>query len=261
LSEVRPYERHEKGHIEEVRPYERWEAHKHIGLPGGLPADDLHELDDYKSTGYGWLNRALRKPGGEVPARRLARSVGLIDHAFSQAVPTAHPVVAYRGARGFLPRHLVPGSVLHDKAYMSTSTDENTARGFVGSDGKVVRITVSAGERLLSLDNMAEAGLLPGWEGSGEHEVLLPRDRDLEVTGVHGDIVEARLLPAEKAAEISLEPVLRKSPADVLAKAAVYKAEHKIAATAAGDDRSDRFVWGPGDVEITGRFADASPIP
>jgi hypothetical protein len=259
LAQVRGFEREVRGREEEVRPYERFQVHSHIGLPGELPDDSFYELDDYKNQGYRQVNYNLRHPDEPLPGSspaRLAISAGYLDHAFDMAVPTSHSVAVYRGARGFLPERITPGTELHDDAYMSTSTDKDVAESFLGGtgQGKIIRITVPAGERMLSYKNLYEEGKLTDQTGDGEDEVLLPRGRTIRVTGVHGNIVEARLLPAEgKPRDLAPTAKPKSSAKDALAKALAYK-QAQVAATqlalSSTDDRSSRFVWQPGDIRI-----------
>jgi ADP-ribosyltransferase exoenzyme len=278
LAEVRGYVREAHGREEEVRPYEKaleGEAvHTHIGLPESLTDYSRNELSDYKYQGYQWLNpylragsraEASRRVVGLPPERAVERKLRLMDQAFRQAAPTSRPVTVYRGVRGFLPERITSGTVLRDGAYMSTTTDMRVARDFAGSDPsqKVVRITVPAGEKALSMGNLVAAGAVQGLDPEEadfdrEREVLLPRGRSLRVTGVHGGIVDAELLPAETAPQPVAHPQATApalSPAQqALAKAAAYRKTHPVAATmvlSRTASRASRFIWRPGDVQIT----------
>lgn len=257
LAQVRGYVREEHGRLVRVRPFERRNVHRHAGLPGELPPDSLYALGEYKSTGFGWLNKYLRN-GFLLPSQQggPARVIPHLDRAFELARPTTHPVAVYRGARGFLPDKITPGAVLRDGAYISTTTDKSVAKAFLKYGvGKpwLIRITVPPGEHILSMENLAEEGLLPGHEDDAEHEILLPRNRSIEVTDVHGDVVEAVLLPAEQEVPEAAKPAApAKTPAQLaLEKAMAYKKSQVAASQLAlsrQSDRSARFCWSPGDV-------------
>src|SRR6266851_3494688 len=137
LAEVRGYLRREHGKLEQVRPFERLEGeavHEHIGVPGDLPDDSRYDLADYKQIGYHAINDLLRAPSYREavsrseygyrypPERELRKSVSHLDAAFAHARPTTAPTAVYRGLSGMLPERIMPGTVLRDGAYMSTTT-------------------------------------------------------------------------------------------------------------------------------------------
>jgi len=272
-TEVKGYVRREHGKLEQVRPFERLEgeaAHEHVGVPGELPDDSLYELGDYKNQGYRSVNPYLRSGGyRDTPERRsglrvLQKEVQNLDKAFELAVPTSQPVRVYRGANGFLPLRTPPGTILHDRAYMSTTTDKDTAAAFAAGGGanpkyaQIVRITVPAGESMISMEKMAEAGMLPGQSGDEEHEILLPRDRDMRVIGSHGRFLDVELLPAKAAGPAKPAAPARTPAQSALEKAMAYKKAQTVAASHTSPDRSDRFCWKPGDIQI---IRPPSPIP
>lgn len=267
-AEVKGYVREIGGHLQQVHPYERLEGegvHEHLGVPQ-FP-DNLSEamLDAYKQHEYIPLNRYLRagyegykQSIGPWPAsseKSIQGEVAALDRVFSAAQPTTKHMVVYRGMRGFLPARVTPGTVLKDQAYMSTTTSKQVARDFAEAGGdhapRIVEITVPPGERAVSFEQYL--GNFGHPQTDEEHEVLLPRGRQLRVTGMHGNVVEAVLEPLEKppAVPSSAAPA-KPSKADLLAKALAYKKSKTLAATAGyTPDRSKRFVWEPGDVEIT----------
>jgi hypothetical protein len=285
LSEVKGYERAVNGRVEQVRGYEKAlegeSAHEHIGMPVNLLTSSVYGLADYKNQGYQWMNPYLRAGShqaaaqimnGLPPERNARMTISFLDDAFQHAPATTKPVVVYRGTRGFLPGRITPGTVLSDRAYMSSTTDQATARRFAASGAglnpKIVRITVPPGERMVSMKNLIDNEVIRSWDphskdSDEEHEVLLPRNRSLKITAVHGDVVEAELLPAEEPAAAPEPKAAALTPAQqALAKALAYKKARQVAATMAlsrtKPDRSDRYVWQPGDIQVTRLPA---PIP
>lgn len=269
LAGVQGYVREIAGREEHVRPYERLTGeavHEHIGAPQFPDGEAEGMFDAYKQHEYIPLNRYLRagyegykQSIGPWPAsseKSIQGEVAALDRVFSAARPTEKPMVVYRGMRGFLPARVTPGTVLKDKAYMSTTTSKQVARDFAetGADHapRIVEITVPAGERAVSFEQYM--GNLGHPETDEEHEVLLPRGRQLRVTGLEGNVIKAVLEPSEEEPPASAPPPepAKPSKADLLAKALAYKKSQTLAATAGyTPDRSRRFTWEPGDLEIT----------
>jgi hypothetical protein len=281
---VHGFERVVDGKVEEVRPFERLEGdavHEHIGVPDSLPGQSAFALAAQKQTSYHHVDTWLRAGSYAAarqteygyhlpPERELQRHVQAVDRAFSLARPTTKPVVVYRGMGGFLPERVAPGTRIHDDAPVSTSTDPDTARAFTEeysrtgdlSQGRVVRITVPPGTHLLSFQQMYDQALIPGHRGQAdeEHEVMLPRGQDLQVTGVHGNIIEAEMVPEHAPPPLpGTQPKAAAPKADPRARALAYKQAHAaVALSRPRSSRARRFVWRPGDVRITRMHA---PMP
>jgi hypothetical protein len=174
-------------------------------------ADDARTgraLNAYQGNGYGNLNDALRSLGGDATEAEIAAFMQTgpgggpggyspphaelvaeevtalradLDAAFADdSAVVTRPFRVTRGSQGvaaFLPETLVPGTVIRDPGYLSTTTDPEVADRFIlfgGDDAALFDITVPAGARALQVTGR-EAG-------DAEREALLPRGTELRVT-------------------------------------------------------------------------------
>lgn len=176
----------------------------------GYGTEPEHEaLQHYVDQGYEFVNKLLRWTGDED---ELADSLGddvsdlwnevdELDAEISRQPPSTGDFTVWRGMRNA--GDMQPGSVVSDRAFVSTTRDANMASEFPRSFGErqqglVVEIRVPAGTRTLDV-----AQLLNRPE---EQEVLLPRDSQFRVESVSGrKAVLQLLLPAT-------EPDAERSP-------------------------------------------------
>ena len=111
----------------------------------------IRTLTDYKRvigrvTELGWV-------------RVLQRFAADLDAAFAKMPPTRKPLVLFRGVKCGEPRT--------DPAFLSTALERDSVRSFAcGAGGRIVRVTVPAGRRVLPLTPVSRYS---------ESEVLLPR--------------------------------------------------------------------------------------
>ena len=169
--------------------------------------DEVLAVQDYKGNYYEPINAGLRADG-TVPAMYQP----VADHldAVLEHTVIEQDVIVSRGL-GFDEftdpevvakwQNVTPGSIIQDKGYMSTTTNESIRDDFSGegSNGVTMEIKVPAGSNGLFID--------PAFEGTygtnlAEDEILLPRDSRLMVTKVTVDDegrthIEAALLPRE----------------------------------------------------------------
>lgn len=222
-----------------------------------LPEDLRAACYEYREVDYRQLNDGLRVAAGDDSAlsAELRQRVELLDRAITEGGASDRPAVLYRGIDNLErtlgtadPAELV-GKTLTDRAYMSTSARQETARYFGtpateehlfarGTGGAVLRINAPAGTRALRL---AE------WEGDTEAEVLLARGSALRVVRssteelwgqdwhvldvevVQGDDLRAAVTrAAQEAAEAAAKLAAEVSKK---AAAAARKRERKLAAT------------------------------
>src|SRR3990167_5530092 len=149
-----------------------------FGLDQSLDAFDtmtpaqVDALGDYKGQAYSKINGDLRE--GIVSKKAKTIDNAIDDHRLSE------PVVVYRGmSRGVLGKNELTGSIVTDKALVSTTLKEGVALEFAGiSKGKkgvgtVAEIRLPRGQRGLYLDV---------FEGdTKEFEFLLPRNAKFRV--------------------------------------------------------------------------------
>jgi len=135
-------------------------------------------------------------PKAMIDSKRnyLNESVSRIDSAMT---PLSNDIEVVRVLRGEGPsRHRV-GSVITDKAYMSTSTDPNFAtkwRYSVADDeaptGLVLRLKVPAGTKALDISKTSAS--------YGENELLLQRGLSYRVMKIMGNVVEADIIKPQE---------------------------------------------------------------
>jgi hypothetical protein len=138
-------------------------------------------LDGYKDGHYSSINRHLRK--GEHAYPDTLVQIDSIDSALAKA-STSEPGIVSRGIRFRSGRppdewaNAVPGDIVTDKGYMSTTTNASTARSFgagSGNGGMLVEVCVPAGTPALSLLKRAGGSL------AHEEELLLQRNLKFKV--------------------------------------------------------------------------------
>lgn len=134
----------------------------------------------YRSNDYMSINAGLR---GEVPlegVQGVNEAIAEMDKAFENAPTLREPALLYRGGNfeNKMVESMVPGAVIEDKAFLSTSDNPHVASSFAGGDpnmktqGVQFEILAPTGSRYLVLS--------PAEEGS-ESEVLFGRNSRLHV--------------------------------------------------------------------------------
>ena len=150
-----------------------------------LTDDETAVVGAYAMNGFDRINRGLRD--GDVG--EMKPLVDNLDTAIAKSV-TAKPVVVARGvpsasrAFGEGGAENAVGKVLADPGYTSTSLNREVAKNFsaVGDpDAAIMEIKVPAGAPALSMRR--------AMGGSDEHEVLLPRNAALKITGIREETV------------------------------------------------------------------------
>lgn len=163
---------------------------------GGKDPDGMYALKEYRGSLYKSMNALLRGQETEFidpeTARQLIDKMGaLYDKQLTKTLPQA--VVCYRGmsrrAADALKESLVPGGVIRDAGFVSTSYNDEIAEIFAGDTGVVLKGTAPKGTQYL-----------PGT--TIEHEVILERGTSfvVEKTNIDGSriIAEGYWIPQKK---------------------------------------------------------------
>lgn len=138
---------------------------------------DAINLWKHINSPYAELNAGLRK--GKIK-KSLVEFVGNLDKAIAKSrVPQS--VVVYRGVAS--PRLLKEGTTFKDKAFISTTFNEEGALGYAGQAGMLVKMTISAGSRAAYVDAF-------GSKKGGQHELLLGRGSRFRVSKIQTEEVE-----------------------------------------------------------------------
>ncbi len=143
-----------------------------------LAPDERKGVKAYSdNTQYEAINSGFRQKGGvNHLSPELQQTAKQLDKALSKS-SLPDDTVLYR-ARKKLPDDWKPGTVISDKAYVSTSTDAKLAEEFagVGHVGPIMRIKAPKGTKGLFT---SAASKFPE-----ESEFLMPRDQKFKITGI-----------------------------------------------------------------------------
>jgi len=146
-----------------------------------VSTEQKYALIDYSSTdGYSRINTTLRE-SGKIPA-----GVKALDQLVEKAV-TPQNLKVFRGFGWSAPEGVVPGAIIEDLAYVSTSLRREVGEKFATS--MLFEIELPAGSRALPMT----ASLYPE-----EVEMLLPRGTRFRVDSVsdgYPKIAKVRALP------------------------------------------------------------------
>lgn len=141
------------------------------------------------ASGYKSTNGVLR--AGKTPTVSQQKTIDALDSAIASTPPLDRPVITHRGIRNFTEifGDVQVGDAIHDKGFMSTSTNPNIASHFATKHGHddvaIVNITIPNGARAAAVMPPAPPNLPTS--ASWEREVLLPRGSTLQVTKISYD--------------------------------------------------------------------------
>lgn len=142
------------------------------------------------------LNRTLRN-GTFGPRSKWREIADGLDAAFDRVDPLDEAGLVYRGCKPKFLNKLVPGSVIEDAGYMSTSPSRGVAESFAGRTfgSAVFEIKLPRGMKALDINEAA------GSAYGSEREVLLPRGTKMVIESIREDpkrpghkIVAARVI-------------------------------------------------------------------
>lgn len=129
------------------------------------------------------INTALRN--GDVDAD-MQETIDEVDAAMA-LTKTKTPLVVFRGVNGDALDGLSAGDTFSDRIFLSTALDPQQAKKFArGDNSKLMHIEVPTGTNVIA-------------ENRTETEILLPRDTQIEITGVEGDNVYGVVTSAKLA--------------------------------------------------------------
>jgi hypothetical protein len=163
----------------------------------GLNVETKRVIGDYTGNEYEDLNYRLRN--GATLSEEQMYMVKILDKAFISVPPLENPIIVYRGIKSNLISEIL--------SYISTSQDIDQTKEFTGSQCCLLRITISAGSKILPIEYISEAKY--------EKEILLPRFGMLTITkqSYYGNtkMYDLVFLPAYS---ISITPETTKSEID-----------------------------------------------
>lgn len=157
-------------------------AHKAASVD--LDSNQVDAIKEYTGNMYLTVNPKLR--AGKPVSKADAKELKLIDDAFAKA-KTTEDIEVYRGISGDAMKHyqhLKPGDSFKDSAFVSTSTDKDTADNFSRGDGKaIMQVRVPKGSKAISVDSLSvfKKG---GNVTRSENEILLDRNSSFKVVSI-----------------------------------------------------------------------------
>jgi hypothetical protein len=178
------------GHFDTLQQANDWARKAYGPWSESLTHAERGSLSSYKGSGYGALNKAMRKAKNDPEkmtghAKAMAKD---LNGAFAKAPALEAPMVVYRGR---LPNSVceafkkgdeaaLVGQAVRDDAFMSTSFDRGVAEMFSHSSkyscNTVARITVPKGQKAVYMENFNKMG---------ESEMLLPPGCNLRITNAY----------------------------------------------------------------------------
>jgi 2'-5' RNA ligase len=132
-------------------------------------------LGSYTSRGYKTINECLRTDcqGSEDEVAQTRERISTLSDLVNIQDPTTEEMRTYRGVRG-IRLDLAEGDEFHDRGFVSTTRDENFAKGWISGWGTIVRIKVPKGSQVLDVTALGGPG--------SEREVILPPGSKFRVT-------------------------------------------------------------------------------
>lgn len=131
-------------------------------------------IKEYTGPAYAQINGALRT--GKKLGSNKQNVVNKLNEAFAQPEAKANEnFTVYRGITSSQLQHLVMGSTITDKGFVSTSSDVNEAKKFAGTAGALMEIRVKKGQPAMSVKNTSAF--------PSEMEIMLPANTSFKVVG------------------------------------------------------------------------------
>lgn len=151
-----------------------------------LEKNEVQSLREYASAGYRDINSELRS--GKI-SPETKKEVASIDAAMKKS-KISSPITVYRGISGDIAKTIAEGSTFREPAYMSTSTNKDSADVFShGNDRALLEIKVPAGSRAIDMNGISGFG---SGEVASENEILLDRGGQLKIVGTR---IEKKRVP------------------------------------------------------------------
>lgn len=150
-----------------------------------LTEEEQKALKKYQGATYENINTYLRQTekqaskDTEFKKENYKKITDQLDAAIAKGAAEERMIV-YRGTRtNVLGKKAKVGDIFQDKAYISTTENQEAIRGLFSSPGgNLFHIEVPKGSKMASLD------------GVGEYERLLPRNTKLQILGFEDDMKE-----------------------------------------------------------------------
>lgn len=205
-----------------------------MGTTRAKMPDEFEVASDYFGPNFPQYQNALREGlVDDVMAANIAKARNLFQNSY----PLDRSTILYRGIKNpnYLPRKqyadfvkgLKVGDVIEEPGFMSTTIDKDMAEGFANG-GFVFEIEAPQGTSVIS-PLMNDELMRP--YADPERELLMAPNTKLEITGIEGNIIRARVVPSDTPA--SVYSTTRNALAEDMAQAQVprsaltgYRTDH-----------------------------------
>jgi hypothetical protein len=150
------------------------------GAHFGLNANEVEHLSDYQGSSSG-LNGALRADNLGYAGGSRQQQIAALDRSMEKAPRLEADTTLYRGVPDAVAAQIEAsgvGSVFQDKAYVSTSFHQSTAKGF--GYGNIIHISAPAGTKGIDMNKVLGSRSTH----KNEKEFLLPRGSSFRLTKV-----------------------------------------------------------------------------
>ena len=128
-------------------------------------AEFMETISWYTLDGYKDFNKRLRQE--KKLTDEQTHHLLIFDRIFSLIDPITYPIVAYKGIKD--------DKYESDKSFISTSISEKEAYEFTSGNCCVIQLNISAGSKVLYIENVSEFG--------EEKEIILDRNGQILITG------------------------------------------------------------------------------
>jgi hypothetical protein len=162
------------------------------GFVASLGPEERWALKMYTSSNYREINPWMRAgrpadyPQGVMDVSELKANTTILERMFTtHAVATNREVVAFRGLKLKPGQELRPGTVLEDKAFISTTLDPNVARDFA----EPLTFKHPIAPTVMALKIPRGTPVIPTQFADGgvtlvEHELILPPGTKVRITQI-----------------------------------------------------------------------------
>jgi hypothetical protein len=179
----------------------------HEGRPGevGGSMSDAYVSQNYKNTGYAFINQSLRSGKESDFSVHTQEQVRVLDR-LTHSQKTSKEETVYRTVVGkrMLTQYSQVGKIVTDKAFMSVSSDRESSEMAVMdvlgtrrlANNFTLQIKVPAGSPYYDLQGASLENPISGRGQNDEKEWLFPRNSSLRILEVNTDdlLIQAELI-------------------------------------------------------------------
>lgn len=162
-----------------VNAHKAFDFHEHLVNPNSLEfykqkqsvKDTSNAVYEYTGSSYQEINNSLRNGDKNFYNKK---TINNLDKAFKhKSAKVKKDTMVYRGFTSEFANNFEPGDVLHDKGFMSTTSEEHKANSWATTYGAVLHILLPKGASAMTVRNCSKF--------SNEEEVLVNRNAKIRI--------------------------------------------------------------------------------